>query len=56
MDAALILIASDAELARACALVDLLWDWNDPTDVARLETLRVTIPRGKSGCAPRPSR
>ena len=56
MDATLILIDSDAQLARARALVDLLWDWNDPTDVARPEALRVTIPRGKSGCAPRPSR
>ncbi|SRR6266480_1198619 len=37
MDAMLILIDSDAELARARALVDLLWDSNDPADVARLE-------------------
>ena len=37
MDATLILIDSDAELARARALVDRLWDSNDPTDVARLE-------------------
>ena len=37
MDAVLILIDSDAELARARALVDRLWDSNDPADVARLE-------------------
>ena len=35
MDATLVLICSDAELARA--LVDRLWDSNDPADVARLE-------------------
>jgi hypothetical protein len=37
MDATLILIDSDAELARACALVDQLWNSNNPADVARLE-------------------
>ena len=37
MDATLILIDSDVELARARALVDRLWDSNDPADVARLE-------------------
>src|SRR3977135_3368679 len=37
MDATLILIDSDAELTRARALVDLLWDSNDPADIARLE-------------------
>ena len=37
MDATLILIDSDAELARARALVDQLWNSNDPADVARLE-------------------
>ena len=37
MDATVILIDSDAELARARALVDRLWDSNDPADVARLE-------------------
>ncbi len=37
MDATLILIDSDAELARARALVEHLWDSNDPADVARLE-------------------
>ena len=37
MDATVVLIDSDAELARACALVDQLWDSHDPGDIARLE-------------------
>jgi HTH-type transcriptional regulator/antitoxin HigA len=37
MDATVVLIDSDAELARARALVDRLWDSNDPADIARLE-------------------
>jgi antitoxin component HigA of HigAB toxin-antitoxin module len=37
MDATLILIDSEAELARAHALVDKLWNSNDPADIARLE-------------------
>jgi antitoxin component HigA of HigAB toxin-antitoxin module/mRNA-degrading endonuclease HigB of HigAB toxin-antitoxin module len=37
MDATVILIDSDAELARARALVDRLWDSNAPADIARLE-------------------
>lgn len=37
MDATLILIDSDAELLRARALVDQLWNSNDPADVARLD-------------------
>ena len=37
MDATLILIDSDAELARARALVDQLWDSQEPADIARLE-------------------
>jgi len=37
MDATLILIDSDAEFARARALVDQLWESDDPTDIARLE-------------------
>jgi HTH-type transcriptional regulator / antitoxin HigA len=37
MDATLILIDSEAELARARALVEGLWDCDDPADVARLE-------------------
>ena len=37
MDATLIVIDSDAELARARALIDRLWDSNDPSAVARLQ-------------------
>jgi HTH-type transcriptional regulator/antitoxin HigA len=37
MDATLILIDSAAELARARALIDLLWESDDPADVARLQ-------------------
>jgi HTH-type transcriptional regulator/antitoxin HigA len=36
MDATLILIDSDAEFARARALVDQLWNSEDPADIARL--------------------
>ena len=37
MDATVILIDSDKELARARALVERLWDSDDSADVARLE-------------------
>ena len=37
MDATLIVIDSDSELARARALVDRLMGSNDPSDTARLE-------------------
>jgi len=37
MDATLILIDSDGELARARALVERLWDSDEPADIARLE-------------------
>ncbi len=37
MDATLIVIDSEAELARARALVDRLWSSEDPTDIARLQ-------------------
>ena len=37
MDATLILIDSDAELARAHALVDRLWQSDEPADIARLQ-------------------
>jgi len=36
MDATLIVIDSDAELGRARALVDRLWDSEAPADIARL--------------------
>ena len=37
MDATVILIDSEAELKRARALVERLWDSRDPADTARLE-------------------
>lgn len=37
MDATMILIDNDAELVRARALVDQLWNSNDPADIVRLE-------------------
>jgi len=37
MDATLILIDSAAELSRARALVDRLWDSSNPADIARLQ-------------------
>ena len=37
MDATVILIDNDKELARARALEERLWDSNAPADVARLE-------------------
>src|SRR6202049_1112210 len=37
MYATLILIDSDAELARARALVDRLWESDEPADIARLQ-------------------
>lgn len=37
MDATVVLIDNDRELARARSLVERLWDSDDPADVARLE-------------------
>jgi HTH-type transcriptional regulator/antitoxin HigA len=37
MDANLVLIDSDSELARARALVDRLWESDQPADIARLQ-------------------
>ena len=37
MDATLIVIDSESELARARALVDRLWDSDKPADIARLQ-------------------
>jgi HTH-type transcriptional regulator/antitoxin HigA len=37
MDANLVLIDSDSELARARALVDRLWESDKPADIARLQ-------------------
>jgi hypothetical protein len=39
MDATLILIDGDAELARARALVDQLWESDEPADIARLQAI-----------------
>lgn len=43
MDATLILIDSAAELARARALVERLWNSDDPADIARLEAQAALI-------------
>ena len=43
MDANLILIDDDAELARARALVETLWDSEAPADVARLRARALLI-------------
>jgi HTH-type transcriptional regulator/antitoxin HigA len=43
MDANLILIDDDAELARARALVEALWDSSAPADVARLRAQALLI-------------
>ncbi len=53
MDATLILIDSDAEFARARALVDRLWDSTDPADVARLEAQARLIAAYEEGKWPR---
>ncbi len=37
MDATLIVIDSDAEVARARALMDRLWNSEDPADIAWLQ-------------------
>ena len=43
MDANLILIDDDTELARAHALVETLWDSEDTADVARLRAQALAI-------------
>ena len=48
MDATLVLIDSDAELLRARALVDQLWNSNNPADVARLEAQARLIAAARS--------
>src|SRR5207253_3971378 len=47
------LIDSDAELARARALVDRLWDSNDPADIARVEAQARLIAAYEEGKWPR---
>jgi len=53
MDSTLILIDNDAELARARALVDALWDSDDPLDLARLEAQARLISAYEEGKWPR---
>ena len=53
MDATLILIDSDAELARARALVDRLWQSDDPADMARLQAQARLIAAYEEGKWPR---
>jgi HTH-type transcriptional regulator/antitoxin HigA len=53
MDATLVLIDSDAELARARALVDALWNSETPSDVARLEAQARLIAAYEAGRWPR---
>src|SRR5580692_6973788 len=53
MDATLILIDSAAELGRARALVERLWDSDDPADVARLQAQARLIEAYEQGKWPR---
>jgi HTH-type transcriptional regulator/antitoxin HigA len=53
MDATLILIDSDAELARARALVERLWQLDEPADLARLEAQARLIAAYEEGKWPR---
>jgi len=53
MDSTLIIIDNDAELARARALVDALWDSDDPLDLARLEAQARLISAYEEGKWPR---
>ena len=53
MDANLILIDSAAELVRARALVDRLWELDDPADIARLAAQARLIAAYEEGKWPR---
>jgi HTH-type transcriptional regulator/antitoxin HigA len=53
MDATLILIDSDTELARARALVDRLWQSGEPADIARLQAQARLIAAYEEGQWPR---
>jgi hypothetical protein len=57
MDATLVLIDSDSELARARALVDRLWESDKPADIARLQAQARLIAayEESSGLACRPA-
>jgi HTH-type transcriptional regulator/antitoxin HigA len=43
MDATVIVIDDDSELARARALIDRLWNSNDPADIARLQAQALLV-------------
>jgi HTH-type transcriptional regulator/antitoxin HigA len=53
MDATVVLIDNEAELKRARALVERLWDSHDPVDVARLEAQARLIAAYEEGKWPR---
>jgi HTH-type transcriptional regulator / antitoxin HigA len=53
MDATLILIDSDSELARARALVERLWESDEPADIARLQAQARLISAYEEGKWPR---
>jgi HTH-type transcriptional regulator/antitoxin HigA len=53
MDATLVLIDSAAELGRARALVDRLWDSGEPADIARLQAQARLIEAYEQGKWPR---
>jgi HTH-type transcriptional regulator / antitoxin HigA len=53
MDATLILIDSDAELARARSLIDRLWASDEPADIARLQAQARLIAAYEEGKWPR---
>jgi len=53
MDTTLILIDSDVELARARALVDRLWQSDEPADIARLQAQARLIAAYEEGRWPR---
>ena len=53
MDATLIVIDSDAELMRARALVDRLWDSEDPANIARVQAQARLIAAYEEGKWPR---
>lgn len=53
MNATLILIDSDSELARARGLVDRLWQSDEPADVARLQAQARLIAAYEEGKWPR---
>ena len=53
MDATLILIDNDAELARARVLIDRLWESDEPAGIARLQAQARLIAAYKESTWPR---